>query len=767
MKSFSCLLTRRLAWGVIAWLFFANYCQANLDVELFLKNVENGKSQAALSGYIESYSISRDNTEFYLGPGEITIFDFGQDKPSALVFIGKTRFVYTPPNKIEQAQLERFLQRKAIDTEIESIAFWGVFNPDDLPDTTFLVRNKPDKNAWKPLEQTRKTAMEYLSMNLTNRILEDLLSDKPGQFFLANFENAELGNLIFCEDPYGEDYCRLYHPVKKDKIYMADVVNGYTPGDKVTVRKEIAPIDIVNYKITGRVDKFGKIKAECAIVFTAINDVVSFLRFYISPKIDVLFAQDFNNNKLTISREEDEPGFGVLLNSPLSIGVSDSIVIKYEGMPFFKDNFIYYSDENIPFYPKNVIPDKATFDFSIEHPYYFKCSYFTDQDSSASEKKKERTLWSINDPAYNIEMGVGEMYAGIAELKTGHDVQMFVPTTSTWGFEIDYGSTAGEQIYAQVVLGLFTSSVWFGNTSIGLSYDLSYCEQLMGDCPFKDIAAIETPHTYCRGAAGEIFLSTYFEDGKRLTDPIVRARESAYQWWGHSVSADSYRDEWIIEGLAQYCGLLSVQSREPLKYALDSVLAAWRDTIIAVQSESGPVCLGRRLSSSEWDYYDPIAIKKSAYIFNMIRSILHDYRTGSDKRFIAFVQDLYAKYKDKTITTEDFKNELSAHARMDMTWFLDQWVYGIAIPKYIFSFVTEKPADGEFMVNCHIEQTGVPDDFKMMVPVSLVYNDTAQVDMPMWIDQPVADMQLPTTEEGFQKIILNTYNAVLGEVDYR
>jgi hypothetical protein len=767
MKFFSRLLTTNVIGGIASLLIFINYCQAGLDVELFVKNVESGKNQTALCGHIESYSMIRGNMEFHLGPGEITIFDFGYDKPSAMAFIGHARVVYTPPDNIEKAQLEKYLQRTAIDSDVESIVFYGLLNLEDLPDTASFTREKPKKDFWKLLEQTRKTAIENLSINVTNRILADVLSDRDSKFFLANFENVELGNLIFCEDALGEDYYRLYRAVKKDKKQMVDIINGYTPPDKAAVKPGSAVIDISNYAITGRVDKFGKIKADCTVKFTAANNNVSFLRFAISPQIDILLAEDFNDNKLVISRDENEPGFGVLLNNSLLSGAMDSIIIKYEGTPFIKDNYIYYSDEGSPFYPKNVIPDKATYDFSIEHPYYFKCSYFINQDSSTTDKEKERTIWSIDKPVYDIEMGIGEMYVGTTELKTGHDVQMFIPVTSNWGYRIDYGSTEGEQIYAQAILGLFSSSVWFGNESIYMSYIISYCEHLMNSYPFNDIAIIETPFSACRGAAMEIFLSTYFNKDKRLSNPLVRSRQAAYQWWGHSVSAASYCDEWIIEGLAQYCGLLSVQSREPLNFPLDSMLAVWRDTIVAVQAESGPVCLGKRLSSSGWDYYDPIAIKKSAYIFNMIRNIMHDYRTGSDKRFIAFVQDLYAKYKDRTITTDDFENELAAHARMDMTWFFDQWVYGTDIPVYIFSFTTEKPSAEEFIVNCHIEQRGVPDNFRMMVPISLVYGDTAQIDMPILINQPVTDIPLPTQEKDFNKVIFNTYNAVLCEVEYK
>ncbi len=768
MKFFSRLLTTNVIGGIASLLIFINYCQAGLDVELFVKNVESGKNQTTLCGHIESYSMIRGNMEFHLGPGEITIFDFGYDKPSAMAFIGHARVVYTPPDNIEKAQLEKYLQRTAIDSDVESIVFYGLLNLEDLPDTASFTREKPKKDFWKLLEQTRKTAIENLSINVTNRILADFLSDRDSKFFLANFENVELGNLIFCEDALGEDYYRLYRAVKKDKKQMVDIINGYTPPDKAAVKPGMAAIDITDYVIKAKADRLGKLSADCRITYIALGGKQSFLYFRLSSENEIKKALNSNGNPLLVVRDEDEPGFGLVLNKPPVTGAKDFIDIEYEGKPFHHEWDVYYCQGSDPWYPLNIMSDNAHYKISFDYPSEFLLSDYSQSVYDTPSQGK----WEIEYETNDAGMCFGKL--NISESRPNSEIRlvMFAPNVSGWSTAIRSESSY-EAILVESLIGLAGSKVWFDHCYEEVSYDLMYFKSLLNCCPFDSIAEFETPFQNNRGYTGAISLSSYFKmnkeagGGLRLGDPLVRSRQAAYQWWGHSVRADSYRDEWIIEGLAQYCGLLSVQSREPLNFPLDSMLAVWRDTIVAVQAESGPVCLGKRLSSSGWDYYDPIAIKKSAYIFNMIRNIMHDYRTGSDKRFIAFVQDLYAKYKDRTITTDDFENELAAHARMDMTWFFDQWVYGTDIPVYIFSFTTEKPSDEEFLVNCHVEQIGVPDNFRMMVPISLVYGDTAQIDMPILINQPVTDIPLPTQEKDFNKVIFNTYNAVLCEVEYK
>ena len=40
---------------------------------------------------------------------------------------------------------------------------------------------------------------------------------------------------------------------------------------------------------------------------------------------------------------------------------------------------------------------------------------------------------------------------------------------------------------------------------------------------------------------------------------MLQAHETAHQWWGNRVTAASYRDHWLMEGLANYSALLYVE----------------------------------------------------------------------------------------------------------------------------------------------------------------------------------------------------------------
>ena len=67
--------------------------RAENDVSLYLDNFENRSNQLVSIGRIDDIRIARDNAMFILGPGDIALFDFGWDKPSAMVFRGRGKFI--------------------------------------------------------------------------------------------------------------------------------------------------------------------------------------------------------------------------------------------------------------------------------------------------------------------------------------------------------------------------------------------------------------------------------------------------------------------------------------------------------------------------------------------------------------------------------------------------------------------------------------------------------------------------------------------------
>ena len=84
---------------------------------------------------------------------------------------------------------------------------------------------------------------------------------------------------------------------------------------------------------------------------------------------------------------------------------------------------------------------------------------------------------------------------------------------------------------------------------------------------------------------------------------LLRAHETAHQWWGNVVTAGTYRHEWLMEALSNYSALLFLESRKGPKLT-DVMLDQYRRQLLSkgldgkTAESEGPVVQGRRLETS-------------------------------------------------------------------------------------------------------------------------------------------------------------------------
>jgi aminopeptidase N len=212
----------------------------------------------------------------------------------------------------------------------------------------------------------------------------------------------------------------------------------------------------------------------------------------------------------------------------------------------------------------------------------------------------------------------------------------------------------------------------------------------------------------------------------------VAPHEIAHQWWGHTIGWDSYHDQWMSEGFAEFSASLYVQfvRHDPKKF-----LDFWdnqRDLITQARTAThdikpytiGPVTQGYRLSSGKTRAaYQFLVYPKGAYILHMIRMMFSNAREG-DRPFQEMMKDFVQTYYNQNVSTEDFKRIVEKHMRKEMDldgnqrldWFFNEWVYGTEMPSYRFEY--QLGDDGKTLSG-KITQSGVSDHFKMLVPIYL------------------------------------------------
>ena len=245
------------------------------------------------------------------------------------------------------------------------------------------------------------------------------------------------------------------------------------------------------------------------------------------------------------------------------------------------------------------------------------------------------------------------------------------------------------------------------------------------------------PGTFGQGFPGLVYLSTlvYLKaiPGTRIGganasselfyQDVLQAHETAHQWWGNRVTPATYRDNWLMEALANYSALLYLEKRRGTR-SLEIMLDNYRDSLLSrneagqVVDSAGPIVLGTRLESSqEPRAWRLITYGKGSWIMQMLRGRL------GDQKFLALLAELSKRYDRKDITTEAFRLLAAEYLppKSDdpkLESFFEQWVYGTGIPAIKLTW-SAKGAAPNVRLTGTVTQSGVDEDFTAAVPVEI------------------------------------------------
>ena len=264
---------------------------------------------------------------------------------------------------------------------------------------------------------------------------------------------------------------------------------------------------------------------------------------------------------------------------------------------------------------------------------------------------------------------------------------------------------------------------------------------------------------------------------------LFRAHEAAHQFWGVLVGAASYRDAWLGEAFAEYSGMMFVEAtmKDGPRY-LQEIIHAYNDeqngsiksgfskfTRLDVNranslhgDRSGPIGHGWRADTGELPTaYSSQVYGKGALVLHMLRGMLRD-QTGSDQAFLDVLRDFLHTYRGQAPSTGDFEAVLTRHVPGDWSWFFDEWVNGMGIPTYRWSYDVSPGAGGGTVATLKVRQSDVPAGFRMSVPVAIEYADGHTERRRVMVDQPEQSIALALPERP-KSLIFNPGSEVLSK----
>ena len=210
------------------------------------------------------------------------------------------------------------------------------------------------------------------------------------------------------------------------------------------------------------------------------------------------------------------------------------------------------------------------------------------------------------------------------------------------------------------------------------------------------------------------------------------AHEIAHQFWGGAVGWESYHEQWISEGFAQYFALLYAE-RSLDAPRVEDIRRKLRTTATAF-GDQGPIWLGYRLGHLQDDgrMFRALVYNKSAMVLHMLR------RWVGDDVFFRGLRALYAQSRYTKIGTRHVQRVFEAESGLDLSRFFESWIRTADTPRLRASF---EAAGGS--VSVRIDQIGPVMD--VPVTVSVVYASGATEDHFVKLSQGSTFVQLPAS----------------------
>ncbi|HWZ43348.1 MAG TPA: M1 family aminopeptidase [Candidatus Saccharimonadales bacterium] len=466
----------------------------------------------------------------------------------------------------------------------------------------------------------------------------------------------------------------------------------------------------------------------------------------------------------------------VVLPAPMEKDVPFHLSLKYSGAVMFDTGGdLLYVGARGTWYP-NPGPFFTNFDLTFEYPPEWTLVATGRRVSSALAEGVQTTHFLTDKPIVHAGFNLGKFTAATATVDG-----IVIDTYAAGNVEADLarleqraGLHPEPARHVQKISEQAVSAVKF------LSGEL-------GAFPYSHLEITQLPALLSQAWPGLIYLSStaYLTVEERralkigdpfselLLDELMLAHETAHQWWGDAVDWESYRDEWIVEALANYSALLMLERASPQKMTI--ALDHYRKQLLqttpnGAMNEAGPVTLGNRLTSSKFPgAYEPVLYGRGTWLVHMLRTMLRQANGGNDALFFKALSGLLARSPNGKISTRDLQRAfeqvmppaLAFEGHKSLDWFFDGWVNGDSVPEFSLEDLKMTPAGPRVKVRGAVRQRFADKDLVTAVPLYGQDKDGRLKFLSLvFVDEPLTSFEIDAPV-GVKTIVLDPDHTLL------
>ena len=662
------------------------------------------------------------------------------------VFEGVGEVLLLPPNRAERNSLALFTRSAVLEERFESAYFR--FSDDAIAKDFHAGIRVQAENAQEFITRWQEPA-NVLAHRDALRIFQSMMSTKEAAI---NFLHLRMGGtLLGITDVFFDTSSPEQISVAQATTTPASTFYDTWTSFPMRSAREAAgeedpaahaSFEMSNYILHVKVEPPTDLSAEAEFTLTPRQSgqqtVVLELSRYLKLSQALVdgkpaeFIQNEAINGSDLARRGDDL-IGVVLPTPLEKDHPVKLSFKYSGPVMFSaGGELIYVGARGTWYP-NISPSFSDFDLTFECPSDWTVVATGKQVASSLADGKRTIHFVTEKPIGRAGFNLGKFVA--ASARAGNvDVHAYAARNveqSLAGAEARVGKKPDPTRETQQIADQAAAALEF------LSAELY-------PFPYSNLEITQLPGMLSQAWPGLVYLSsTAFlsPDERRaigVRDPFVElllsrlmlTHETAHQWWGDAVDWVSYRDEWIVEALANYSALVMLEKQHPgdMKTALNYYRAELlRETKNGIVADAGPVTLGGRLTSSKFpDAYQPVLYGRGTWLIHMLRTMMRESGgDNSDAAFFAALKGLLAGSTNHKVSTLDLKRafervlpaSLSYESKKSLDWFFDSWVNGNAIPRFSLDSVHMASVAGKLRVTGTILEEHADKDMVTAIPL--------------------------------------------------
>ncbi|HKO03936.1 MAG TPA: M1 family aminopeptidase [Candidatus Acidoferrales bacterium] len=723
--------------------------------------------------HVRQFALRRDAVRLVFEDGTLGLLEPFHGRVLGAVFSGSARLLATPRDPAEKRSISRFLGAPLLDSPVSKVylrftdgtgeeieAFLRSASAKPIEDTAFL-------SDWNPVVGTLNPASSL-------RTLRDLESSSPLPFFQLALVSSQHGVFEVSVDDRRAEQVLLGQVKYREGGRYYDLWAMFPRSEGPAQPGIAAP---VRYTIETTIEENLGLRSRARIVLRALRDGERVLPLILSRELHVQSVTDASGHQLDFFQNEDlseqeilssgNDLFFVVLPEPTRAGQEIQWDLEYSGSVITAaGNKVFYVGERGAWYPRaSDSPDFCSFDLTFRWPRKLNLVATGKKAEEHEEGEWRVGHWTSDAPlaiagfnlgsytrasvdagpvhvTVNANQQLEEALHGLFRQRPGM-ISPSVPlgwrrTAEAWRTAATLASSTPEPPpLPPAVIGQLA-------TDIGDA--LSSMEHWNGTFPFARLEVSPLPAALSQSWPGLIYLSTMTfvpKEAQQRAGVTQRAsfsfsdlmpfHELAHQWWGNLAGFSSYRDDWIMEGLANYIALLYLDAHRPAGRVLGQTLEDYRGDLLAklpdgpeTVDQIGPLALGQRLDSSRTpDGYRRVVYAKATWVVHMLRMMLQESGAKDpDARFRRLLHSLLEKHRFGGLSEADLRHELARimtpemdlEAMHSMDWFFDQWVHATGIPHYAVEYKATPGAKG-YAIQGVLRQQGVPETFLARVPL--------------------------------------------------